>query len=132
MKKKFIVLLIILTIIVTGCGCSKKKEVTENKNITDITIEIPMSEVETIEIKTGQNEYATVKKDKSFDIITWITPKEKKNTSLKWKVSNPNIITINEYGKVTAKKVGKTSITAYTIVEENKVTSNTIDIEVIE
>jgi len=130
MKLKYIVLIIILTIITTGCGCSKK-EIIENKSITNITIEFPMKDVETIEIKSGQNEYATVKKGKTIEIVSWITPIEKNNTPLKWEVSNPEIVTITSEGKMTTKNVGKTSITAYTNIE-NKIESNTIDIEVIE
>ncbi|MBQ7141009.1 MAG: Ig-like domain-containing protein [Bacilli bacterium] len=130
MKFKYIILIIILTIGITGCGCSKK-EIVKNQNIVDITIEVPIENIETIEIKPGQNEYATIKKGKTFEIIKWITPKEKNNTSLKWKISNPEIISITDSGEVTAKKIGKTSITAYTTVE-NIIESNTIDIEVIE
>lgn len=133
MRFRNIVLIIIVIILTTGCGCSKKEDI-EKKNttvITDITIEVPMENIETIEIKTGQNEYATIKKGNKFQIIKWITPKEKNNVQLNWKISNPNVVFISDSGEVHAKNVGKTSITAYTTTKD-KIESNTIDIEVIE
>lgn len=130
--KKFIHLIFII-LFITGCSCSRENKINEeeNKNITDITLEIPMNDVYKLEIKTGQNEKAYIKVGDSFKIITWITPKNVQNKEIEWVVSNPSIVTITNDGTVTGIKNGTTNIEAYSIVD-NKIISNTITIEVLQ
>ncbi len=133
LKFKKIIYLIFIILFITGCSCSREDKINEeeNKNITDITLEIPMNDVYKLEIKTGENEKAYIKIGDSFKIITWITPKNAENKEINWIISNPDIIKITKDGTVTGIKSGKTDIKAYN-VNENNINSNTITVEVLE
>lgn len=132
-KIKKIVCISFVILAITGCSCSRKNNSSkeESENISDITLEIPMSDVYKLEIKTGQNEKAYIKVGDSFKIITWITPKNLQNEKIEWVVSNPNIVTITNDGTVTGIKSGTTNIKAYS-KENDKIISNIITIEVLQ
>ncbi len=50
-----------------------------------------------------------------FTIKAVIEPSNASNKSVRWQTSNPNIVSVDSAGKVTAKQIGKATITATTV-----------------
>lgn len=63
-----------------------------------------------------------------FDLIATITPSDLVGKEIEWSSSDPSVATVDEYGKVTALKVGQTVITAK-VVENKETASCTITVQ---
>ncbi|MDO4726718.1 MAG: Ig-like domain-containing protein, partial [Porphyromonadaceae bacterium] len=57
-----------------------------------------------------------------FTIVATVEPSDATNKEVEWQSSNSDIATVDESGKVTAKKAGKATITATTVDGNKKAT----------
>ena len=80
-------------------------------------------------IKIGQGTQMEVPVDTTVQLEAVITPEDASIKDLKWESAKPDIVEINEEGKVTGKKKGFSKITAYTTDGTNRKASILIKVD---
>lgn len=85
----------------------EEKSIQQN---SDQNTEVSDSAVESIQLQKAKK---TMKKGKTFTLKATVVPVAAK-TTLKWTSSKPSVASVDQNGKVTAKKAGKTTITVTT------------------
>jgi len=84
------------------------------KNIAIESQEFTLTQAKKTSVKkvTLNGSRKTLSIGTSYKLRAKITPANATKKAVKWKSSNKNIATVNRHGKVTAKRVGKATITA--------------------
>ncbi len=88
-----------------------------------VSIKYIGKEVESIKIEVETNQIGI---SKEMPVKITVKPQSADTTNLKWNISNPNIIKIEE-NKIIGKELGKTTIS----LESDKVTSNKLEISCV-
>ncbi|MGN0485030.1 MAG: Ig domain-containing protein [Lachnospiraceae bacterium] len=112
--KRWMAVFLLLTLAVTQCLNPAMVQAATKKTIAVKTIQL---EKKSLQLDKGKT--ATLK-------VT-ITPKAAKNAKLVWKSSKPNVASVSQKGKITAKNAGNAKITV-TVKGTKKVASCTIKV----
>lgn len=88
----------------------QKKKVYNYRILTDA--EKQLTTVKSVSLNKTK---ATLKRGSTLKLTAKINPTTATNKKVTWSSSNKNIVTVDSYGKVTAKKTGKATITVKTV-----------------
>ena len=114
---KIVLIIIIILLLIHNCVVNKDKEKIPTGNVDIIEIKCDKDDKcvnpvnKQIESLSFASKNVSIKKGDSQDLIIVVKPSELSSSKFTWKSSNPNIVKVDENGRIRGINVGKATIT---------------------